>query len=96
MNGDQDLQQAVCISPLAKDFHSHQAADLSMSRGAPLRLPIYVVDAFSSRPFRGNPAAVCLCTPGQLQDSVRQRIAAEMNLSETAFVEPVRFTGAPR
>ncbi|GLC43235.1 hypothetical protein PLESTB_001495800 [Pleodorina starrii] len=55
-----------------------------------MRLPMYVVDAFASRPFSGNPAAVCLCMPGVLlDDKVRQRIAAEMNHSETAFIEPL-------
>jgi PhzF family phenazine biosynthesis protein len=43
------------------------------------------VDAFSRKPFSGNPAAVCLLKE-PLQDSVYQSIAAEMNLSETAFV----------
>ncbi|GLI60654.1 hypothetical protein VaNZ11_002854, partial [Volvox africanus] len=65
----------------------------SMSRPVALELPMYIVDAFSSRPFTGNPAAVCLCVPGvKLADDVRQRIAAEMNHSETAFVEPLGET----
>ncbi|PNH02455.1 Phenazine biosynthesis-like domain-containing protein [Tetrabaena socialis] len=55
-----------------------------------LRLPMYIVDAFSERPFSGNPAAVCLLPRGVfLSDPVRQRVAAEMNLSETAFLEPM-------
>jgi PhzF family phenazine biosynthesis protein len=53
------------------------------------------VDAFTGVPFSGNPAAVCLlpseCQP--LEDATRQAIAAEMNLSETAFVEPVNGSG---
>jgi len=49
--------------------------------------PIAIVDAFTETPFRGNPAAVCLC-PGPLPDDRMQRIAGEMNLSETAFVDP--------
>jgi len=45
------------------------------------------VDAFTSEPFRGNPAAVCLLdTPRD--DRWMQQVAMEMNLSETAFVEP--------
>lgn len=50
------------------------------------------VDAFSREPFRGNPAAVVLLTPeqaSQMNDRTRQLIAAEMNLAETAFLEPV-------
>lgn len=46
---------------------------------------LYHVDAFSRKPFSGNPAAVCLLEK-PLKDSVYQSIAAEMNLSETAFV----------
>jgi PhzF family phenazine biosynthesis protein len=50
-------------------------------------VPILVIDAFADRPFTGNPAAVCLleCWP---QDSWLQSVAAEMNLSETAFLVP--------
>lgn len=57
------------------------------------RLPTYIVDAFSARPFGGNQAAVCLVGPAVsslLSDADRQKIASEMNLSETAFLEPVR------
>lgn len=47
--------------------------------------PIYTVDAFSDRPFAGNPAAVCL-PPTPLDERTLQHIAAEMNLPETAFL----------
>ncbi|NIQ05922.1 MAG: PhzF family phenazine biosynthesis protein [Candidatus Korarchaeota archaeon] len=51
--------------------------------------PIYQVDAFTSTPFTGNPAAVCLLSPSsEYEDRVFQSIAAEMNLSETAFSTP--------
>jgi PhzF family phenazine biosynthesis protein len=47
---------------------------------------IHNVDAFTDRPFRGNPAAVCILKePGD--DGWRQDVAREMNLSETAFLE---------
>jgi PhzF family phenazine biosynthesis protein len=49
--------------------------------------PISVVDAFAARPFEGNPAAVCLAPSGSTE-SWMASVAAEMNLSETAF--PVR------
>lgn len=46
------------------------------------------IDAFADRPYRGNPAAVCLLE--QERDSQwMQSVAAEMNLSETAFVRRV-------
>jgi PhzF family phenazine biosynthesis protein len=46
------------------------------------------VDAFTNQPFQGNPAAVCI-TPEPLSDPLMQRIAQEMNLSETAFLHPI-------
>lgn len=52
-----------------------------------LRLPIYQIDAFTSRIFAGNPAAVVLMEEW-LEDGVLQAIAAENNLAETAFVIP--------
>jgi PhzF family phenazine biosynthesis protein len=51
-------------------------------------IPIWQVDAFTDRPFSGNPAAVCLLN-GERDDSWMQSVAAEMNFSETAFVRRV-------
>jgi PhzF family phenazine biosynthesis protein len=51
-------------------------------------IPIYQIDAFTSRVFSGNPAAVCPLREW-LDDSVLQNIAAENNLSETAFFVPI-------
>lgn len=45
----------------------------------------YIIDAFTDKAFAGNPAAVCLLQE-PLTDGVMASIAAEMNLSETAFV----------
>ena len=50
-----------------------------------MTIPIYQVDAFTQGPFSGNPAAVCPLD-AWLDDEVLQNIAAENNLSETAFV----------
>ena len=49
-----------------------------------MKLDIYQVDAFSDKPFGGNPAAVCPLDEW-LPDDHLQAIAAENNLSETAF-----------
>jgi PhzF family phenazine biosynthesis protein len=49
-----------------------------------VKIPIYQVDAFTSRLFAGNPAAVCPLE-AWLDDAALQAIAAENNLSETAF-----------
>ncbi len=54
------------------------------------------VDAFTDVPFGGNPAAVVLVPPGTVvEDQLKQQIAAEMNLSETAYVEPLTDAGEP-
>lgn len=44
------------------------------------------VDAFTDRPFGGNPAAVCVLDDGR-DEQWMQNVAAEMNLAETAFVK---------
>jgi methionine-R-sulfoxide reductase len=51
---------------------------------------IVQVDAFTDRPFHGNPAAVCVLGPDAAPaDAWMASVAREMNLSETAFVRPV-------
>ncbi len=52
-----------------------------------MRIPIYQVDAFASRVFAGNPAAVCPLDAWP-DDGLLQGVAAENNLSETAFLVP--------
>ncbi len=49
-------------------------------------LPFFQLDAFADRPFAGNPAAVCLID-SPLSVEQMQDIAAENNLSETAFID---------
>lgn len=50
-----------------------------------MKIPIFQVDAFTSSLFRGNPAAVCILDDW-IDDLLLQSIAAENNLSETAFI----------
>jgi len=50
-------------------------------------LKLFQIDAFTSEAFRGNPAAVCLLDR-ERDASWMQNVAAEMNLSETAFLLP--------
>jgi PhzF family phenazine biosynthesis protein len=51
---------------------------------------IRIIDAFTDRPFAGNPAAVCLLDGDAWPDEGwMRRVAAEMNLSETAFAHPL-------
>jgi PhzF family phenazine biosynthesis protein len=49
-----------------------------------MKIPLYQVDAFTDKRFHGNPAAICPLDQW-LPDSVLQSIAAENNLSETAY-----------
>jgi PhzF family phenazine biosynthesis protein len=49
--------------------------------------PLAIVDAFTAQSFGGNPAAVCVLARAADEDWM-QRVAAEMNLAETAFLAP--------
>jgi predicted PhzF superfamily epimerase YddE/YHI9 len=53
----------------------------------PMRTPIYQVDAFTTRRFAGNPAAV-MPMDSYPADAILQALAAENNLAETAFLHP--------
>ena len=48
-------------------------------------MKLFIVDAFTDRPFAGNPAAICLLD-NACNDDWMQQVAVEMNYSETAFV----------
>ncbi len=52
-----------------------------------MAIPLLQIDAFTGRAFAGNPAAVCWLEAPRPAEWM-QHVAAEMNLSETAFVEP--------
>jgi len=49
-----------------------------------MKIPLYQIDAFTNQVFKGNPAAVCPLEKW-LEDEILQDIAAENNLSETAY-----------
>jgi len=51
------------------------------------RMRTFIVDSFTDRPFKGNPAGVCI-VDSQLSDERMLHIAQELNLSETAFLCP--------
>lgn len=57
-----------------------------------MNVPLLQVDAFTSEPFAGNPAAVCLLDSPR-EAGWMQHVAREMNLPETAFVVPHREQG---
>ncbi|XP_047437502.1 phenazine biosynthesis-like domain-containing protein 1 [Mugil cephalus] len=50
-----------------------------------MEIEVFTLDAFTNLPFKGNPAAICPLMQ-ELSDVLYQKIAAEMNLSETAFI----------
>ncbi len=50
---------------------------------------IYHIDAFTSKPFKGNPTAICLM-PTDLDDELYISITREMGLSVTAFLEEAK------
>ncbi len=55
-------------------------------------IKIYHLDAFTARPFMGNPAAICVSRV-PLEEKLMQNISGEINLSETAFVVPAAGSG---
>jgi PhzF family phenazine biosynthesis protein len=65
-------------------FQEESGTDGSKTRFRMTKLPIFQVDVFARGPFTGNPAAVCPLE-NWLPGEVMQGIAAENNLSETAF-----------
>ncbi len=58
-----------------------------------MKIPLYQIDAFTGALFSGNPAAVCLLEDWP-DDALLQSIAAENNLSETAFCVPRETTSS--
>lgn len=56
-----------------------------------MKLPIYQVDSFTNEVFRGNPAGVCLLEKS-IEESMMKSIAAEMAVSETAFLNINDYT----
>ena len=48
-------------------------------------MKVFIIDAFTDKPFRGNPAGVCI-VESELTVDTMQAIANELNLSETAFI----------
>ena len=52
-----------------------------------MTLPLFQVDAFTERPFAGNPAAVCVLESEE-ETAWLQAIAAELRMPATAFVVP--------
>src|SRR4029078_3663722 len=61
---------------------------LARTGGQVMTTPLFIIDAFTDRPFAGTPAAVCLLD-GDRDAAWMQALGSEMNLSETAFVRPI-------
>src|SRR6185503_15674241 len=75
----------------AKAIRLAVSAALSCAYGHDMR--IRIVDAFTDRPFTGNPAGVLLLDSFPA-DEWLQNVAKEVNLSETAFAHPLAAGGA--
>jgi PhzF family phenazine biosynthesis protein len=50
-----------------------------------MQIKTFIIDAFTDKPFSGNPAGVCLVET-EIDEKTMQAIASELNLSETAFL----------
>ncbi|MGD9227525.1 MAG: PhzF family phenazine biosynthesis protein [Desulfobacterales bacterium] len=61
------------------------AHNLIIRKGRQMGVEVFQVDAFTDKPFAGNPAAVCVL-PEAADEAWMQNVANEMNLSETAFL----------
>jgi len=55
------------------------------------KIETYIVDSFTDKPFKGNPAGVCILKQ-ELSNEQMQSIAKELSFSETAFVTPIDET----
>jgi PhzF family phenazine biosynthesis protein len=78
----------------AKAARRVKSASRTPKKFAVRKLPLFTVDAFTTRRFHGNPAAIVLLDDGKwLPDDTMQAIAAENNLSETAFIRRKGKTG---
>jgi predicted PhzF superfamily epimerase YddE/YHI9 len=76
-----------CTSGANTNFVASVARNTFLAQDFQMRTPIFHVDAFTTRRFAGNPAAV-MPMQSFLADATLQAIAAENNLSETAFLVP--------
>ena len=77
--------------PLSLPYVRHDNSQSLPQRHYPFPVEdsnLYIVDAFTDQPFRGNPAGVLVLRTGFPDDAWMQAFAAELNHSETAFVSP--------
>ena len=75
-------------------FNGKKRARRPLGIAMVLGMRIHIVDAFTDRPFAGNPAGVCLLPAGEWpEDAWMQRVATELNHSETAFALPLPVAG---
>ncbi|OQV26002.1 putative Phenazine biosynthesis-like domain-containing protein 1 [Hypsibius exemplaris] len=80
---DKDVKKARMVSKRGGDL----LLDIRQNGRIGISGTFYIVDAFASKTFTGNPAAVCVLEQGmELSDEMMQRIAAEVNQTTTAFV----------
>jgi PhzF family phenazine biosynthesis protein len=80
MHVDKSVKENFSVPPLI--FHSVKS---TIVQGNPMTFDFFQVDAFTSRPLFGNPAAVVF-DADEIPVETMQKIAREMNLSETVFI----------
>jgi PhzF family phenazine biosynthesis protein len=78
------VDETVPVSAINISDHPFESQTLESSNRA---MDFYVIDAFANEMFRGNPAAVCV-VPEFPAEQLMQKLAAELNISETTFVVP--------
>ena len=76
---------------MCSSLRHHLLIGPSYCRGHYVMQKFVQADAFTTKRFSGNPAAVCILEYA-IADDIMQQIAAEMNLSETAFVRRLPST----
>ena len=89
--GEIDIELTLPPEPDANPARGRAAG----RTGLELAMRIRIIDAFTDRPFGGNPAAVCLLDDADTwpDEAWMQQVAAEMHLSETAFAHPLSDGG---
>src|SRR5262249_55163348 len=85
--GSLQRQQRLDARREARHYQQGPGSRQEINEVAMPTRPLFIVDAFTAHAFAGNPAAVCLLDAPR-PDKWMQSLAAEMNLSETAFLVP--------
>jgi PhzF family phenazine biosynthesis protein len=81
------LSEVLALRPLCRFQDDKLYYSVAPRKIEVMRIPLFRLNAFTNRPFGGNPAAVCLLD-SWLDDGWLRKVAAENNVSATAFLVP--------